>query len=587
MKSRLTLLVLCTIFACTSMLAQEMPKWLEDYNEAQSNDNYELADSIFEANFNRDNTDCCYINGVRQNKKGNYNWAIGWFKAALKNHNASSYFWKSTIYIKLAEVYNQLEQRDEALECLINAKKDNFANHRADEDDFIRIAEQYELMGQYSDAEEQYYHILRYIKNNEEAKIALATLYLNYAPSADSLLLDSMALSLLNDVITLRSSCAKAYYTRGQYYQIFKKDYKAAISDYLSYMYYDTKYNVPDKFYFCAFMEFQYAITSINQWVKYCSNTKQKREKNRYFFIRKRAKVYENYSYYREAIEDYTEVLEEDPEGTNKLWALPARGDCYVHIYDYQHAIEDYTACIELSKDFEEEVYTNRAHAYSGIGRYEEAANDWTMVIKNSDNEDYIQNAYFHRGWIKEILHDDYGALRDYNRSIDINPNSSFTYIMRGKTYQRLHDEARAKQDFEYVLQIDTIANSSSRRYYALCFLGDNEGAEAWMQQIIASYPDDEGSYYEAACLYALMGRKQEAVQYMQKTLELGYRNIEHLKRDRDLDPIREMPEFKALLSKYESEFSTQKIEELLKKERQAMTDQEKLDLLREFKLSE
>ena len=49
---------------------------------------------------------------------------------------------------------------------------------------------------------------------------------------------------------------------------------------------------------------------------------------------------------------------------------------------------------------------------------------------------------------------------------------------------------------------------------------------------------------------------------FLQKALEMGYRNLIHIKRDSDLDPIRDMPEFKALLEKYEKETSYQQIEE-------------------------
>jgi tetratricopeptide (TPR) repeat protein len=293
--------------------------------------------------------------------------------------------------------------------------------------------------------------------------------------------------------------------------------------------------------------------------------------------------VYQNNAYYREAIDDYSEVLEDDPEGTNKLWALPSRGLCYLILDEHQNAINDYTKYIEMSEDFNEYVYTQRASAYSHLGKYDEAINDYSMVIKNSDEDDLIANAYFQRGWIKEYLKNDRGALQDYNRSIELDSTNSAAYRQRGTLYLRLKYPEKAKEDFEHILNIDTLVLGSSRRHYALYYLGDTVDAIDWTKKILDFEPEEAGNYYDVACLFALMGNGQKSIEFLQRAFELGYRDIIHVKRDSDLDSIRELPEYKALIEKYEAETSTQQIEELLKQERNKMSDKDKLDLLREF----
>ena len=71
------------------------------------------------------------------------------------------------------------------------------------------------------------------------------------------------------------------------------------------------------------------------------------------------------------------------------------------------------------------------------------------------------------------------------------------------------------------------------------------------MDSIIAREEDRAGSYYDAACLYSQMDNKQKALEYLEKSLELGYRRFAHIERDQDMDPIRDMEEFKALILKY------------------------------------
>ncbi len=60
-----------------------------------------------------------------------------------------------------------------------------------------------------------------------------------------------------------------------------------------------------------------------------------------------------------------------------------------------------------------------------------------------------------------------------------------------------------------------------------------------------------EDNYYDAACLYALMGRSEQALNAFDKALSLGYRDFQHIAVDTDLDAIRELPRFTEILNKY------------------------------------
>lgn len=201
---RLYLILFASLLSVSALTAQDMPKWIGDYFEATENNDFSKAEEIFNSNFDRNNSDCCFINGYRQAEKGNIDWAIGWFEAAIARYTPANYYERALIYLTLAEIYNNLERYEEALDCIIKAKDDNFANGKGGAEDIIRIAQQHTKMGQYDKAENIYYHILNYEENNEDAKIDLAYLYLMYAAPEDSVLLDSLALSLIDDVITIR-----------------------------------------------------------------------------------------------------------------------------------------------------------------------------------------------------------------------------------------------------------------------------------------------------------------------------------------------------------------------------------------------
>ena len=124
---------------------------------------------------------------------------------------------------------------------------------------------------------------------------------------------------------------------------------------------------------------------------------------------------------------------------------------------------------------------------------------------------------------------------------------------MRGEMRLLLGDNTGATTDFEAVLQRDTVVSSNSCRQYALHFLGQDKEAEDWMEKVIALDPDESGNYYDKACLLARMGRLQESVAALRTAFEKGHRNFAHIRLDDDMDPIRELPEFKELIAEYEA----------------------------------
>jgi tetratricopeptide (TPR) repeat protein len=66
--------------------------------------------------------------------------------------------------------------------------------------------------------------------------------------------------------------------------------------------------------------------------------------------------------------------------------------------------------------------------------------------------------------------------------------------------------------------------------------------------------PDNKMIRYNLACSYALTGEKEKALSCLNKAVELGYRDIEHLRQDHDLDGIKTDPRFQNLIKKLASE---------------------------------
>ena len=53
---------------------------------------------------------------------------------------------------------------------------------------------------------------------------------------------------------------------------------------------------------------------------------------------------------------------------------------------------------------------------------------------------------------------------------------------------------------------------------------------------------------YNIACAYALLGDKEQAVRWLQKSFEIGFRNLEHARTDSDLESLHGDPRFQAIV---------------------------------------
>lgn len=69
---------------------------------------------------------------------------------------------------------------------------------------------------------------------------------------------------------------------------------------------------------------------------------------------------------------------------------------------------------------------------------------------------------------------------------------------------------------------------------------------EKW-NELGASYPWD--STYSIACLYSLLGEKENALKWLEKALNLGYRDLKQAQTDTDFESIRSDPKYRELVA--------------------------------------
>ena len=68
--------------------------------------------------------------------------------------------------------------------------------------------------------------------------------------------------------------------------------------------------------------------------------------------------------------------------------------------------------------------------------------------------------------------------------------------------------------------------------------------------RVVELLPDDCLARYNLACSLARAGRPDEAIDSLSKAILLGYDDLAHMDVDPDLDSLRDLPEFRALLGR-------------------------------------
>lgn len=187
-------------------------------------------------------------------------------------------------------------------------------------------------------------------------------------------------------------------------------------------------------------------------------------------------------------------------------------------------------------------------HRFSkGFGKISHSFFDDEQEITKKDESSLLKlgNEYKAKG--------DYSkAIENYDIAISLYPEYSTAYFNRAELYRQLGKTEEARKDYEKVVSLNPmVTKEDNLTPFALFFLGRKAEAIDWQNKILAAYPT-AGKQYDTACLYAVMNETELALQYLELALKNGYKGFKYIRRDKDLDNIRELPAFKALIKKYE-----------------------------------
>lgn len=247
----------------------------------------------------------------------------------------------------------------------------------------------------------------------------------------------------------------------------------------------------------------------------------------------------------KEAIAFYKKANERDANAA----FLERIADSYFELGDYNNALDYVNRASSMDAD-DYEIILLKGNILNEMGNQPAAITELDKLIEKYPDFGYF---YYRRGWFRDEQKDHAGAIEDYTMAIALDPEYAYSYIGRGRDYEIQGDKAAAIADYKKVIELDTVPQQGSCAHYAYLFMGDKAKAIDFMQRYLNNPDEDDsdGGYYDAACLYSLMGEKTKALEYLETAFKKGYRRLAHLSVDRDLENIRNTPEFDSLVDKY------------------------------------
>ena len=246
---------------------------------------------------------------------------------------------------------------------------------------------------------------------------------------------------------------------------------------------------------------------------------------------------------YPKAREAVARALELDD---NLAEAHTSMGYLKMNDYDWTGAEEEFRKAIELNPN-----YATTYHWYSGLlsatGRNEEAV----ATMEKARNLDPISlpiqtdlglSYYFARQYDR--------AIEQYKRALDLDPNFTRAYISLSSALalSGRYEEALAEVQKAIVRTGDRSRTAYLGRVYAR--MGERGKALEAIEEVKEIAKSRIVSPHSIALVYAALGEKDLAFEWLNKSLGEGYVELYTLKVDPWLDSLRDDPRFEELLQK-------------------------------------
>jgi tetratricopeptide (TPR) repeat protein len=236
-----------------------------------------------------------------------------------------------------------------------------------------------------------------------------------------------------------------------------------------------------------------------------------------------------------EAIRHFNEALRVDPhniEAHNNL------GNLMLHKGNLDEAIRHYTEAISINPH-QAEAYNNLGTAYMHKGNLKKAIENYQEAVREmpdyAEARENLNNARINL----RILEGQIAKIQELIKADPQNPalHTKFGDILRK---QGEYDEAVANYRKAISIQPKYI---QAMYGLVIVYSSSQEYAKALdvLQHIRQIQPGNSEVYYNIACIYAKQNMTNESISWLKQAIEKGFNNWDLIKKDPDLNNIRNM----------------------------------------------
>lgn len=193
--------------------------------------------------------------------------------------------------------------------------------------------------------------------------------------------------------------------------------------------------------------------------------------------------------------------------------------------------------------------YLARGYAHLASRRFVEAEKD---LLKAIDLDPLLVRAYHYLGRAAQHQGHTVKAIEYFQKSVELDPDDYESPLMILSNYHKLGNPegalSSARIGVERAKRHLEDYPDNPRPYYlgagGLLALGERDKALEWAARAHALAPEDSVTLYNLACVYALVGETEKALDFLENiTTDRSW-----LENDPDLDSLRDHPRYKAII---------------------------------------
>ena len=221
-------------------------------------------------------------------------------------------------------------------------------------------------------------------------------------------------------------------------------------------------------------------------------------------------------------------------------------GQVNKRLWQWAESEREYKRAIELNPNYAT-VYQWYAVFLSDLGRFDEAA----LMSKRAKELDPLSSPINNNLSTIYLIQKDYDAsIENSLKTIDLDPNFSPSYVTLGHAYLKKGRTTEAIATLEKAVELSSRDVGLSELGYGYGVTGKRAEANAIVKELEEKYARKESNGFYVAGVYAGLGDKDKAFEWLEKDFQTKSGNITSIRWAIPFESLRDDPRFKDLMKR-------------------------------------